>query len=45
MVKLIQNMPSANDSEQEKDNNITKYLESNKDILLDLAKKRIMKTL
>jgi type II secretory ATPase GspE/PulE/Tfp pilus assembly ATPase PilB-like protein len=39
MVKLIQNKPSANDSEQEKDNNITKYLESNKDILLDLAKK------
>jgi hypothetical protein len=41
MVKLIQNIPSANDVEQHKDNNnsITKYLESNKDKILDLAKK------
>jgi len=40
MVKLIQNMPSANDSEQDKDNNnITKYFESNKANLLDLAEK------
>ena len=42
MVKLIQNMPSANDAEQHKDdnkNNITNYLESNKDKILDLAEK------
>jgi hypothetical protein len=41
LVKLIQNIPSANDVEQHKDNNnsITKYLESNKDKILDLAKK------
>jgi hypothetical protein len=41
MVKLIQNMPNANDGEQHKDdnNNITKYLESNKDKILDLAEK------
>jgi hypothetical protein len=42
MVKLIHNMPSANDSEQHKDNNndnVTKYLESNKDNLLDLAER------
>jgi hypothetical protein len=40
MVKLIQNMPSANDGEQHKDNvNIVKYLESNKDSLLYLVKK------
>jgi hypothetical protein len=34
LVKLIQNIPNANDGEQHKDdnNNITKYLESNKDI-------------
>ena len=33
MVKLIQNMPTMNDGEQHKDdnNNIIKYLESNKD--------------
>jgi hypothetical protein len=39
MVKLIQNTPSANDGEQHKDdnNNITKYLESNKDKILDLS--------
>ena len=42
MVKLIQNMPSVNDGEQHKDdnnNNITKYLESNRDSILGLAKK------
>jgi DNA-binding CsgD family transcriptional regulator len=40
MVKLIQNMPSVNDGEQYKDNNnITKYLESNKDRILNLAEK------
>jgi hypothetical protein len=39
MVKLVQNIPSANDGEQHEDNNITKYLESNKDTLLDLAEK------
>jgi F0F1-type ATP synthase gamma subunit len=41
MVKLIQNIPCANDGEQHKDNDdsITKYLESNKDNLLDLAEK------
>ena len=40
MVKLIQNIPYTNDGEQYKDNNnITKYLEFNKDKILDLAKK------
>ena len=39
MVKLIHNMPSANDGEQYKDNNITKYLEANNDSLLDLSEK------
>ena len=41
MVKLIQNMPSANDGEQYKDNdnNITKYLEVNKDRILNLGEK------
>jgi F0F1-type ATP synthase gamma subunit len=41
MVKLIQNIPSANDGEQNKDdnNNITKHLESNKDRILELAEK------
>ncbi len=41
MVKLIQNIPSANDGERYKDNNdnMTKYLELNKDSLLDLAEK------
>jgi hypothetical protein len=41
MIKLIQNMPSANDSEQYKDNdiNISQYFESNKGSLLDLAEK------
>ena len=38
MVKLIQDMPSTNDGEQYKDNknnNITKYLEHNKDRILN----------
>ena len=40
MVKLIQNMPSTNDGEQYKDNNsITKYLELNKDCILNLGEK------
>jgi hypothetical protein len=39
MVKSVQNIPSANDGEQHKDNNITKYFESIKDTLLDLAEK------
>jgi hypothetical protein len=41
MVKLIYNIPSANNGEQNEDNNnnITKYLEFNKDTLLDLAEK------
>jgi NAD dependent epimerase/dehydratase family enzyme len=41
MVKLIQNIPSANDGEQHKnnDNNIIKYVESNKNSLLDLTEK------
>jgi hypothetical protein len=36
-LKLIHNMPSANNGEQYKDNKITKYLEANKDSLLDLT--------
>jgi hypothetical protein len=39
LVKLIHNIPSANDGEQYKDNNITKYLEASKDSLLDLTEK------
>jgi hypothetical protein len=41
MIKLIQNMPSAKDSEQYKDdnNNITKYLELNRDRILNFAEK------
>jgi hypothetical protein len=41
MVKLIQNMPRANDGEQYKDNhiNITQYFESNKDRILNLGEK------
>jgi septal ring factor EnvC (AmiA/AmiB activator) len=41
MVKLIQNIPSANDGEQNKDNNNNsiKCLEANNNILLDLAEK------
>ena len=40
MVKLIQNIPSANDGKQDKDNNsITKYLEFNKDRILTLTEK------
>ena len=41
IVELIQNIPSANDSEQHKgnENNITKYLELNKDRILNLGEK------
>lgn len=41
MVKLIQNMPSANDGGQYKDNNnnIKEYLEFNKDRLLEMTEK------
>ncbi len=42
MVKLIQNIPYTNDGEQNKDNNdinIAKYLEINRDSILDLAEK------
>ena len=39
MVKLIQNIPSANDGKQYIGNNATKYLESYKDSILDLAEK------
>ena len=40
MIKLIQNIPSANDGGQYKDNNnIIKYLELNKDAILNLTEK------
>jgi F0F1-type ATP synthase gamma subunit len=41
IVKLIQNIPHANDGEQHKDNdiNIINYLESNKDMILALTEK------
>ena len=41
MVKLMQNITSANDGEQHKDNhiNITQYFESNKDSILYLIEK------
>jgi AraC-like DNA-binding protein len=40
MVKLIQNIPSANNGEQYKDNNnIVKYFELNKDRILNLCEK------
>jgi hypothetical protein len=42
MVKLIHNIPSVNDGEQYKDdnnNNIVKYLELNKDRILNLGEK------
>ena len=41
MVKLIQNIPGVNDGEQHKDNDnsITKYLELNKDHILNLGEK------
>ena len=41
MVKLIQNIRSANDGEQHKDNhiNITQYIETNKDRILNLGEK------
>ena len=42
MVKLFQNIPCANDGKQhtdENNNNITNYLEANKDTLSDLVEK------
>jgi hypothetical protein len=41
IVKLIQNMQSTNDDEQhdDKNNNITQYIESNNDKILHLAEK------
>jgi hypothetical protein len=41
MLKLIQNMPNVNDDEQYNDNNnnITQYVEFNKDRILNLAEK------
>jgi hypothetical protein len=39
MVKLIYDIPTMNDGEQHKDNNIKKYLEFNKDSILHLAEK------
>ena len=39
IVKLIQNIPSANDGEHKDNNNIIKYLESNKDRIINLSKK------
>src|SRR5215212_4034065 len=39
MIKIIQNMPSANDDQHKGDNNIVKYLECNKDSILGLAEK------
>jgi septal ring factor EnvC (AmiA/AmiB activator) len=39
IVKLIQNIPCANHGEQHEDDNITKYLESNKNRIMDLSKK------
>jgi hypothetical protein len=50
MVKLIQNIPSTNDGGQHRDNdnNIVKYLELNKDRILNLAERNyenLVKTL
>ncbi len=39
LVELIYNMPPANTEYKDNSNNITKYLEANRDTLLDLAKK------
>jgi hypothetical protein len=39
MVNLILNIPSANDGEHKVNNNITKYLELNKDRILNLGEK------
>ncbi|HKG87162.1 MAG TPA: hypothetical protein VKA95_02460 [Nitrososphaeraceae archaeon] len=39
MVKLIYNIASGNNDDHNDNNNIIKYLESNKDRLLDLAEK------
>ena len=39
LASLIYNIPTANDGEQHKDNNIIKYLESNKDRILAFTEK------
>jgi hypothetical protein len=39
MIKAIYNASTANNGEQHKDNNVTKYLESNKDRIIDLVEK------
>ena len=39
MVNLILNIPSANDGEHKDNNNIIKYLQSNKDSILNLVEK------
>ena len=39
IVNLVYSISSTYDGEHHKDNNITKYLESNKDSLVDLAEK------
>ena len=45
MVNLIYNMPTDNDGKQHKDNNnIVKYLESNKDSILGLVEKNRQQT-
>jgi hypothetical protein len=39
MINLIYNIGTANNGEQHKDNDITKYLESNKDRIINLTEK------
>jgi hypothetical protein len=39
MVKLIRNISIVNDDEHDKDNTTVKYLEFNKDRIIDLSKK------
>jgi hypothetical protein len=39
MVKLIQNIPCANDGEHKDNNNTIQYFESNKDRILNLGEK------
>ena len=39
MVNLILNIPSANEGEHKDNNNIIKYLQSNKDSILNLVEK------
>jgi hypothetical protein len=40
MIKLIQNMPTANTECKDNSDNITKYLEANKHVLVDLTEKQ-----